>query len=107
MAVAMSYKSPFTLPPASMRRAADTAKVQLSRNSESDQVSAVVLCETSVPVTKTLISFFLSLSPAGHHPLRVGAEKTIEPGNFQRLLSPQLYWHFNYADGFRLAQKPH
>ena len=39
MGVAMSYKSPFTLPPASMRKSADTAKVQLSQNSESDQVT--------------------------------------------------------------------
>lgn len=39
MAVAMSYKSPFVLPPTSMRRAADKAKVQLSRKSESDQVT--------------------------------------------------------------------
>lgn len=43
MAVAMSYKSPFTLPPTSMRRAADTAKVQLSCNSESDQVRVRLL----------------------------------------------------------------
>jgi len=41
MAVAMSYKSPFVLPPTSMRRAADTAKVQLSQGSESDQVTVV------------------------------------------------------------------
>lgn len=39
MAVAMSYKTPFVLPPTSMRRAADNAKVQLSRGSESDQVT--------------------------------------------------------------------
>lgn len=39
MAVAMSYKSPFVLPPTSMRRAADAAKVRLSRGSESDQVT--------------------------------------------------------------------
>ena len=39
MAVAMSYKSPFVLPPADLRRAADISKVQLSRNSESDQVT--------------------------------------------------------------------
>jgi hypothetical protein len=41
MGVAMSYKSPFVLPPASMRRAADQAKVQLSQNSESDQVAVL------------------------------------------------------------------
>jgi HrpA-like RNA helicase len=39
MATAMSYKSPFVLPPTNMRRAADSAKVQLSKNSESDQVT--------------------------------------------------------------------
>jgi hypothetical protein len=39
MAVAMSYKSPFVLPQESQRRAADAAKVQLSKNSESDQVT--------------------------------------------------------------------
>jgi len=38
MAVAMSYKSPFVLPPARARREADAAKVQLSKGSESDQV---------------------------------------------------------------------
>lgn len=41
MAVAMSYKSPFVLPPTSMRKAADAAKVQLSRGSESDQVTVL------------------------------------------------------------------
>lgn len=39
MAVAMSYKSPFTLPPLHQRKAADNAKVQLSEGSESDQVT--------------------------------------------------------------------
>jgi ATP-dependent RNA helicase DHX36 len=39
MGVAMSYKSPFILPPTSMRRAADTAKVDLSQNTESDQIT--------------------------------------------------------------------
>jgi len=39
MGVAMSYKSPFILPPPSVRRSADTAKVELSKNSESDQVT--------------------------------------------------------------------
>lgn len=38
MAVAMSYKSPFTLPKDSQRRAANAAKVQLSRQTESDQM---------------------------------------------------------------------
>lgn len=39
MGVAMSYKSPFILPPPDMRRSADSAKVALSRGSESDQVT--------------------------------------------------------------------
>jgi HrpA-like RNA helicase len=39
MAVAMSYKSPFILPHESQRRAADNAKVELSRRSESDQIT--------------------------------------------------------------------
>jgi hypothetical protein len=39
MAVAMSYKSPFTLPPIAMRRDAERAKVELSEGSESDQVT--------------------------------------------------------------------
>jgi hypothetical protein len=41
MAVAMSYKSPFILPPPSMRRDAEKAQVQLSQNSESDQVTVL------------------------------------------------------------------
>jgi Oligonucleotide/oligosaccharide-binding (OB)-fold/Helicase associated domain (HA2) len=39
MAVAMSYKSPFVLPRESQRRAADMAKLQISQNSESDQIT--------------------------------------------------------------------
>lgn len=39
MAVAMSYKSPFVLPPPHMRRDAEKAQVQLSQQSESDQVT--------------------------------------------------------------------
>jgi hypothetical protein len=39
MGVAMSYMCPFELPPPSMRRAADSAKVQLSKNTESDQIT--------------------------------------------------------------------
>lgn len=39
MAVAMSYKSPFTLPSLSERQAADAAKVELSQDSESDQIT--------------------------------------------------------------------
>jgi len=41
MAVAMSYKSPFTLPPPSLRRNANDAKVEISEGSESDQVTAL------------------------------------------------------------------
>ncbi len=39
MAVAMGYKSPFIIPPPSMRRDADYAKVKLSDGTESDQVT--------------------------------------------------------------------
>lgn len=39
MAVAMSYKSPFALPPPAMRRSAEKAQVELSQGSESDQVT--------------------------------------------------------------------
>jgi ATP-dependent RNA helicase DHX36 len=41
MAVAMSYKSPFILPPQNMRREAEKSQVELSRNSESDQVTVL------------------------------------------------------------------
>ena len=41
MAVAMSYKSPFVLPPPHMRRAASQAMVELSRESESDQITVM------------------------------------------------------------------
>lgn len=39
MAIAMSYKSPFSLPAPHMRKHADRAMVELSRGSESDQVT--------------------------------------------------------------------
>lgn len=39
MAVGMSYKSPFVMPPLHQRRAADNAKVELSNGSESDQIT--------------------------------------------------------------------
>lgn len=39
MGVAMSYKSPFVLPPQSMRRTADNARIELSKGSESDQIT--------------------------------------------------------------------
>lgn len=38
MAVAMSYKSPFIVPPPHMRRQADEARVALSQGTESDQI---------------------------------------------------------------------
>ena len=41
MAVAMSYKSPFTIPPPSMRKVSDTAKINLSERSESDQITSL------------------------------------------------------------------
>mmetsp|Transcript_12950 Transcript_12950/g.27954 ORF Transcript_12950/g.27954 Transcript_12950/m.27954 type:complete len:520 (-) Transcript_12950:236-1795(-) len=41
MAVAMSYKSPFSIPPPSMRKASDMAKLRLSENSESDQITSL------------------------------------------------------------------
>ena len=41
MGVAMSYKSPFVLPPSFLRKQADDAKVQLSENSESDQITVL------------------------------------------------------------------
>lgn len=39
MAVSMSYKSPFVLPPQNMRKEAVQAQIKLSRGSESDQVT--------------------------------------------------------------------
>jgi hypothetical protein len=41
MAVAMSYKSPFVLPPPTMRREAEKAQLALSNYSESDQVTVL------------------------------------------------------------------
>lgn len=39
MAVSMSYKSPFVLPPSNMRRDAERAQLALSNGSESDQIT--------------------------------------------------------------------
>jgi ATP-dependent RNA helicase DHX36 len=39
MAVTMSYKSPFVMPPPHQRRAADVSKLTLSENSQSDQIT--------------------------------------------------------------------
>ncbi len=39
MAIAMSYKSPFALPPAALRKSAEKAQIELSQGSESDQVT--------------------------------------------------------------------
>lgn len=41
MAVAMSYKSPFVLPPPAMRREAEKMQLTLSNNSESDQITVL------------------------------------------------------------------
>jgi hypothetical protein len=41
MGVAMSYKSPFVLPPPHLRKAAELAMVDLSKNSESDQITVL------------------------------------------------------------------
>ncbi|KAL9179975.1 hypothetical protein ACHAXT_007945 [Thalassiosira profunda] len=41
MAVAMSSKSPFAIPPPSMRKQSDMAKVQLSEGFESDQITSL------------------------------------------------------------------
>lgn len=46
MAVAMSHKSPFILPPSSMQRNADQAKVELSQGSESDQITVLNVLQT-------------------------------------------------------------
>jgi hypothetical protein len=46
MGVAMSYKSPFVLPPPFLRKQADDAKVQLSENSESDQITVLNVLRT-------------------------------------------------------------
>lgn len=45
-AVAMSYKSPFVLPSESQRKAAEQAKVHISRGSESDQITIHYALET-------------------------------------------------------------
>ena len=58
MGVAMSYKSPFVLPPPSMRRSADTAKVQLSQNSESDQVTVLYALRARDHMTQNRASVF-------------------------------------------------
>jgi hypothetical protein len=52
MAVAMSYKSPFVLPPPNMRRTADQAKVHLSRSSESDQITVLHALEKRDALSK-------------------------------------------------------
>jgi len=45
MAVAMSYKTPFIIPPSSMRRDADYARVNLSDGTESDQITILKVLE--------------------------------------------------------------
>jgi hypothetical protein len=39
MAISMSYKSPFALPPPSLRKQAEKAQIEMSQGSESDQVT--------------------------------------------------------------------
>uniref|UniRef100_A0A7S2RFL4 Helicase-associated domain-containing protein n=1 Tax=Eucampia antarctica TaxID=49252 RepID=A0A7S2RFL4_9STRA len=46
MGVAMSYKSPFILPPKSMRQTADQIKVAISEGSESDQITILNVLKT-------------------------------------------------------------
>jgi len=41
MAVAMSYKSPFAIPPPSLRKVSENAKIKLSERSESDQITSL------------------------------------------------------------------
>jgi len=52
MAVGMSYKSPFALPPPSLRKAADSAKVNLSEGSESDQITTLNVLRTRDTISK-------------------------------------------------------
>eukprot|EP00956_Cyclotella_meneghiniana_P013506 scaffold19557_cov76-Cyclotella_meneghiniana.AAC.4 len=51
MATAMSYKSPFALPPPSMRKSADLARVKLSNGSESGKMMNIscIYCTFSTP----------------------------------------------------------
>lgn len=44
MAVAMSYKSPFALPPPAMRKSADAIKIRLSEGSESGECHQICWC---------------------------------------------------------------
>lgn len=41
MGVAMSYKSPFVLPPPYLRKKAEQSMIDLSKNSESDQITVL------------------------------------------------------------------
>ncbi len=52
MAVGMSYKSPFALPPPSLRKQADSAKVKLSEGSESDQITTLNVLRTRDTISK-------------------------------------------------------
>jgi HrpA-like RNA helicase len=52
MAVAMSYKSPFTIPPPSMRKVSDMARVKLSERSNSDQITSLNVLRTRDIVAK-------------------------------------------------------
>jgi HrpA-like RNA helicase len=46
MAVAMSYKSPFFIPPPHMTATADKAKIEISAGSESDQITILKVLQT-------------------------------------------------------------
>jgi hypothetical protein len=52
MAVAMSYKSPFTIPPPSMRKVSDTAKIKMSERSESDLITSLNLLRNRDVIAK-------------------------------------------------------
>jgi ATP-dependent RNA helicase DHX36 len=60
MAVAMSSKSPFAIPPPSMRKASDTAKVKLSEGSESDQITCLNVIRKRDAVAKRGMSALTS-----------------------------------------------
>lgn len=52
MAVAMSYKSPFAIPPPAMRKPSDLAKIRLSDRSESDQITSLNVLKNRDIVSK-------------------------------------------------------
>lgn len=58
MATSMSYKSPFAIPPPSVRVDAERAKVRLSQQSESDQLTAVNVLQRLDQVRRNSGEFF-------------------------------------------------